>query len=49
MTVVMSDKGKNDHARRAAHRDAVSGTVIHSIFDAWHDEVLWTCTLTRLR
>jgi hypothetical protein len=40
--------GKNCHARRATHREAVFGTVIHSIFDAWHYEVLWTCTLTWL-
>jgi len=40
--------GKNDHARRAAHREAVSGTVIHSIFDTWHYAVLWTCAVTRL-
>jgi len=32
--------GKNDHAQRAAHRAAVSGTVIHSISDAWHSELL---------
>jgi hypothetical protein len=40
--------GKNDLTRRATHREAVSGTVIHSIFDAWYYEVLWTCELTRL-
>jgi len=40
--------GKNDHARRAAHREAVSRTVIHSIFDAWHYAVLWTCAVTGL-
>jgi hypothetical protein len=28
--------GKNDHARHTAHREAVSGTVNHSIFDVWH-------------
>jgi len=40
--------GKNDHAQRAAHREAVSGTVNHSIFDTWHYEVLCTGALTRL-
>jgi hypothetical protein len=35
--------GKNDLARRAAHREAVFRTVFHSIFDAWHYEVLWIC------
>ena len=40
--------GKNDVTGRVTHREAVSGTVIHSIFDAWHYEVLWTCALTRL-
>jgi len=39
--------GKNDLTRRITHREAVFGTVIHSIFDAWHYEVLWTCTLSR--
>jgi len=39
---------KNDLTRRVAHREAVFGTVIHSIFDAWHYEVLWTYALTRL-
>jgi len=37
--------GKNDYARRAVHREAVFGTVIYSIFDAWHYKVLWTCAL----
>jgi hypothetical protein len=40
--------GKNDLTRRVTHREAVFGTVIHSIFDAWHYEVLWTYALTRL-
>jgi hypothetical protein len=40
--------GKNDLMRHVTHREAVFGTVIHSIFDAWHYEVLWTCNLTRL-
>jgi hypothetical protein len=40
--------GKNDLTRWVTHREAVFGTVIHSIFDAWHYEVLWTCALTRL-
>ena len=34
--------------RRVTHREAVFGPVIHSIIDAWHYEVLWTCALTRL-
>jgi len=38
-----SHTGKNDLTRRVTHREAVFGTVIHSIFDAWHYEVLWTC------
>jgi len=42
------DTGKNDLMRRVTHREAVFGTVIHSIFDAWHYEVIWTGTLTRL-
>jgi hypothetical protein len=40
--------GKNDLTRPVTHREAVFGLVIHSIFDAWHYEVLWTCELTRL-
>jgi len=40
--------GKNDLMRRVTHREAVFGPVIHSIFDAWHYEVLWSCELTRL-
>jgi len=40
--------GKNDLTRRVTHREAVFGPVIHSIIDAWHYEVLWTCELTRL-
>ena len=40
--------GKNDLTRRVTRREAVFGSVIHSIFDAWHYKVLWTCTLTRL-
>jgi hypothetical protein len=41
--------GKNDLTRRVTHREAVSGSVIHSIFDAWHYEVLWTCASTMIR
>jgi len=41
--------GKNDLTRRVTHREAVCGLVIHSIFDAWHYEVLWTYMLTRLQ
>jgi len=40
--------GKNDLTRRVTHREAVFGTAIHSIFDAWHYDVLWTYVLTRL-
>jgi len=40
--------GKNDLTRHVTHREAVFGTVIHSIFDAWHYEVLWTYALTTL-
>jgi len=40
--------GKNDLTRRVTHREAVFGTAIHSIFDAWHNDVLWTYMLTRL-
>jgi len=40
--------GKNDLTRRVTHREAVFGPVIHSIFDAWHYDVLWTSELTRL-
>jgi len=39
--------GKNNLTRSATHREAVCGSVIHSIFDAWHYEVLWTCMWTR--
>jgi len=39
---------KDDLMRRVTHRQDVSGMVIHSIFDAWHYEVLWTCAVTRL-
>jgi len=39
--------GKNDLTRCKTHREAVSGTVIHSIFDGWHYKVLRTCALTR--
>jgi len=28
--------GKNDLTRHISHREAVFGTVIHGIFDAWH-------------
>ena len=45
---VRNHTGKNDLTRRVTHREAVFGTVIHSISDAWHYEVLWTCALTRL-
>jgi len=45
---VRKDTGKNDLTRRVTHREAVFGPVIHSIFDAWHYDVLWTCKLTRL-
>ena len=40
--------GKNDSTWCITHREAVFGLVIHSIFDAWHYKVLWTCALTRL-
>jgi hypothetical protein len=45
---VYLNTGKNDLTRRVTHREAVFGTVIHSIFDAWHYEVLWTNELTTL-
>ena len=38
--------GKNNLTRCVTHRTAVSATMIHSIFDAWHYEFLWTCALT---
>jgi len=40
--------GENDLTWCVTHREAVFRMVIHRIFDAWHYEVLWTCTLTRL-
>jgi len=40
--------GQNDLTLHITHREAVSGTVIHSIFDMWYHEVVWTCTLTGL-
>jgi len=33
--------------RRVTNREAVCGTVIHSIFDVWHYDVLWTCAQMR--
>jgi len=44
----INDTGKNDLTRRVTHREAVFGPAIHSIFDAWHYEIIWTCNLTRL-
>jgi hypothetical protein len=43
-----SETGKNNLMRHVTHREAVFGSVIHSIFDAWHYEVLWTYVWTRL-
>ena len=40
--------GKNDLMQRVTPRQVVFGQVIHSIFEAWHYEVLWTCNKTRL-
>jgi hypothetical protein len=40
MKVLLLYSGKNDLTRRVTHREAVFGTVIHSIFDEWHYEVL---------
>ena len=40
--------GKNDLTRRVTHREAASGSVIHSIFDACHYEVLRTCRSTTI-
>jgi len=34
---------KNDLTRCVTDWEAVCGPVIHSIFDAWHYEVQWTC------
>ena len=42
------DNGKNDHTWRVIHREAVSGSGIPRIFDAWHYEVIWACASTRL-
>jgi len=44
----MQYTGKSDVMWCVTHREAVFGTVIHSIFDSWHYEVLWTCMLTIL-
>jgi hypothetical protein len=38
---------KNKFTQLVTHREAVCGPEIHSIFDAWHYEVLWTCAHTR--
>jgi len=38
ITIVDTSTGENDLTRRVTHREAVFGTVIHSIFDAWHYE-----------
>ena len=40
--------GNNYHAQRAAYRETVARTVIHSIFDARHYEALWTCAMAKL-
>jgi len=40
--------GKNGLTRHVTHTEAVFGTVIHSLFDTWHYEVVRTYTLTRL-
>jgi hypothetical protein len=48
VTDIQPDTRKNDLTRRVTRREAVFGMVIHSIFDAWHYDVLWTSTLTRL-
>jgi len=40
------DTGENDLMRHVTHREAVCGPVIHSIFDMWHYEVVWTCAWT---
>jgi len=41
--------GTNDLTQYiVTYREVVFGMVIHSIYDAWHYEVLWTCILTRL-
>jgi len=48
VTDIQPDTRKNDLTRRVTHREAVFGMVIHSIFGAWHYDVLWTSTLTRL-
>jgi len=40
--------GKNDLKRHVTYREADFGMLIHSIFDAWHYEGLWTYVLTRL-
>jgi hypothetical protein len=40
--------GKNDLTRPVTHREAILEPVIHSIFDVWHYEVLWTCDLNRV-
>ena len=39
---------KNDLMQHVTHRKADFQTVIHSIFDSWHYEVLWTYTLITL-
>jgi len=44
---VKSFTGKNNLTWCITLREAVFGSVIHSIFDAWHYKVLWTCALTR--
>jgi len=41
--------GKDDLTRRVTHSQAVFRLVIHSILDAWHYKVLWTCALTTLQ
>jgi len=46
--ILITNTRKNDLMRHVTPREAVFGPVIHSIFDTWHYEVLWTCNLTRL-
>jgi len=45
---IVTSTGKNDLTRCITHTEAVVGTAIHRIFDAWHYQVLWTCPSIRL-
>jgi len=48
LTMMIECTRKNDLTRHVTHIDAVFGTAIHIIYDAWHYKAPWTWALTRL-